>query len=242
MAERIDDLQYKGLRIIQDTDGFCFGVDAVLLANIAKTTPSKKTIDLCSGNGIVALLLAGKTNTEKICALEIQEKAADLAKRSVALNGLEGRVCVINDDIKRAPELFGRGEFDVVTCNPPYMKNTCGLTNDNDALSIARHEIACTLEDVIQTSAYLLRPGGKLFMVHRPERLVDIFCEMRKNKIEPKRMQMVHPSAGKKANIVLVEGSYMGGRELKMMEPLYVYDENGNYTKQIDEIYERGCV
>ncbi len=242
MAERIDDLQYKGLRIIQDTDGFCFGVDAVLLANIAKTAPSKKTIDLCSGNGIVAILLAGKTNTEKIYALEIQERAANLAKRSAKLNNLDGRVSVINDDLKNAPELFERGEFDVVTCNPPYMKNTCGLTNDNDALRLARHEIACTLEDVIQSAAYLLKPGGKLFMVHRPERLVDIFCEMRKNKIEPKRMQMVHPSAGKKANIVLVEGSYMGGRELKMMEPLYVYDEDGSYTKQIDEIYERGCV
>lgn len=241
MARRVDDLQYKGLKIIQDTDGFCFGVDAVLLANMAKTTASRKTIDLCSGNGIVALLLAGKTKTPKIYSLEIQQEAASMAAESVSLNGLDERVKVINDDLKNVSSIFGRGEFDVVTCNPPYMKNTCGLTNDNDALKIARHEIMCTLEDVIEAAAYLLKPGGKLYLVHRPERLVDIFCEMRKYKIEPKRMQMVHPSAGKRANIVLVEGAYMGGKELKMMEPLYVYDENGFYTKQIDEIYERGC-
>lgn len=242
MAERIDDLQYKGLRLIQDTEGFCFGIDAVLLANAAKSASSAKTIDLCSGNGIVAILLAGKTNTKEIFALELQQKAAELAKRSVELNKLDERISVINDDIKNVYGIFKRGEFDVVTCNPPYMKNTCGLTNDKDALRIARHEVACTLEDVIAAAAYLLRPGGRLFLVHRPERLVDIFCEMRNNKIEPKRMQLVHPSAGKKANIAVIEGTYMGGRELKMAEPIYVYDENGNYTKQIDEIYERGCV
>ncbi len=241
MSRRIDDLQYKGLKIIQDSEGFCFGVDAVLLANMAKTATSKKTIDLCSGNGIVALLLAGKTQTEKIYALELQQKAASLAKESVELNNLSERVNVICDDLKNVRNIFERAEFDVVTCNPPYMKNTCGITNDNDALRLSRHEIACTLEDVIDAAAYLLKPGGKLFMVHRPERLVDIFCSMRERKIEPKYMQMVHPNASKKPNIVLVEGTYMGGRELKMLEPIYVYDENGKYTKQIDSIYERGC-
>lgn len=238
---RIDDLQYKGLKIVQDSDGFCFGVDAVLLANMAKKARSSKTIDLCSGNGIVALLLSGKTDTPKIYALELQKEAASLAKESVELNGLCGRMEVICDDLKNAASIFERGSFDVVTCNPPYVKNTCAITNDNDALKLARHEIACTLEDVIKAAAYLLKPGGKLFMVHRPERLCDIFCAMREHKIEPKFMQMVHPCASKKPNIVLVEGAYMGGRELKMLEPIYVYDENGNYTKQIDEIYERGC-
>lgn len=241
MAERIDDLQYKGLRLVQDSDGFCFGVDAVLLANMAKNTPSAKTLDMCSGNGIVAVLLAGKTSTPDIYALEIQPAAARLAEKSVELNGLGSRVHVICGDLNNAPDMFSRGEFDVITCNPPYMKNTCGLTNDNEALRIARHEVACTLEQVVEMSAYLLKPGGKLFLVHRPERLVDIFTSMRENKIEPKRMQMVHPSAGKKANIVLVEGVYMGRRELKLLAPLYVYDENGRYTKQIDDIYERGC-
>ena len=238
---RIDDLQYKGLKIVQDSDGFCFGVDAVLLANMAKKARSLKTIDLCSGNGIVALLLSGKTDTPKIYALELQKESASLAKQSVELNGLEGRMEVICDDLKNVENIFSRGEFDVVTCNPPYVKNTCAITNDKNALKLARHEIACTLEDVIKAAAYLLKPGGKLFLVHRPERLCDIFCAMREHKIEPKYMQMVHPCASKKPNIVLVEGAYMGGRELKMLEPIYVYDENGNYTKQFDEIYERGC-
>ena len=241
MAERVDDLQYKGLKIIQDSDMFCFGVDAVLLANMASKTQSRKTLDMCSGNGIVALLLAGKTDTPDIYALEIQQKASQLARRSMEQNGLDGRVHVICGDLNNAPEMFSRGEFDVITCNPPYMKNTCGLTNENEAMRIARHEIACTLEQVVETAAYLLKPGGKLFLVHRPERLVDIFTSMRENRIEPKRMRMVHPSPKKKANIVLIEGAYMGGRELKMLEPLYVYDENGRYTKEIDDIYERGC-
>lgn len=240
MAERIDDLQYKGLKLIQDTDGFCFGVDAVLLAHMAKSAPSARTIDLCSGNGIVALLLAGKTDTPHITALEVQQRAAELARRSMSLNGLEERVDVVCADLKEADRLFARGSFDVVTCNPPYMKDTCGLKNENEALRIARHEVLCTLEDVIKAAAYLLRPGGKLFLVHRPERLVDIFTAMREYRIEPKRMQMVHPSCGKRANIVLVEGSAQGGRELKLLPPLYVYDENGNYTKEIDAIYERG--
>ena len=241
MAERVDDLQYKGLKIIQDSDMFCFGVDAVLLANMASKTQSKKTLDMCSGNGIVALLLAGKTDTPDIYALEIQQKASQLARRSMEQNGLDGRVHVICGDLNNAHEMFSRGEFDVITCNPPYMKNACGLTNENEAMRIARHEIACTLEQVVETAAYLLKPGGKLFLVHRPERLVDIFTSMRENRIEPKRMRMVHPSPKKKANIVLVEGAYMGGRDLKMLEPLYVYDENGRYTKEINDIYERGC-
>ncbi len=241
MAKRIDDLQYKGFKLVQDSDGFCFGVDAVLLANMAKGARSKKTIDLCSGNGIVAVLLAAKTSTPEIYALEIQQEACALARESVEINDMSHRMHIVCDDIKNVDKLFSRGEFDVVTCNPPYMKNTCGLTNENDSVKIARHEVACTLDDVIESAAYLLKPGGKLFLVHRPERLVDIFCAMRQRKIEPKYIQMVHPCTAKKANIVLVEGTYMGGRELKMREPLYVYDENGNYTKQIDEIYERGC-
>lgn len=241
MAERIDDLQYKGLRLVQDTDGFCFGVDAVLLAHLAKGAPSKRTIDLCSGNGIVAILLAGKTDTPDITALEIQHGAAELAQRSVSLNHLEGRVRVVCGDLKDAGKLFARGSFDVVTCNPPYMKDACGLKNENEAMRIARHEVLCTLEDVVRAAAYLLKPGGKFFLVHRPERLVDIFTTMREYKIEPKRMQMVHPSCGKKANIVLIEGASRGGRELKMLPPLYVYGENGCYSKEIDEIYERGC-
>ncbi len=237
--ERIDDLQIGGLKIIQDDALFCFGVDAVLLSHFAKSTPAKTAVDLCSGNGIVAILLAGKTKTEKLCCVEVQSKAADLARRSITLNKLEDRVSVIEDNLNNCSKYFAKGSVDVVTCNPPYIADRGGLNNKTDEKNIARHEILCTLEDVIRESAGMLKYGGKLFMVHKPERLVDIFCTMRKYAIEPKRVQFVHPQPYKKANIVLVEGVKSGGAELKMMPPLYVYDENHNYSKEINEIYGR---
>lgn len=237
--ERIDDLQLGGLKIIQDDALFCFGVDAVLLSHFAKDTPAKTAVDLCSGNGIVAILLAGKTNIEKLMCVEVQPKAAELARRSVALNSLEDRISVIEDNLNNCSRYFAKASVDVVTCNPPYIADQGGLKNKTDEKNIARHEILCTLEDVIRESADILKSGGKLFMVHKPERLVDIFCTMRKYRIEPKRVQFVHPQPHKKANIVLVEGVRSGGAELKMMPPLYVYDENHNYSKEINEIYGR---
>lgn len=185
------------------------------------------------------ILLAGKTDAERIVGVEIQERQASLAKRSVKLNGLDGRIYIYNMDLRDALSEFKKSEFDAVTCNPPYMKNEGGILNDRSDKAVARHEIMCTLEDVISVSADILKPGGRFYMVHRPERLVDIFCVMRQYKIEPKRLWMVHPSKGKKANIVLVEGSKNGGRDLKMMEPIYVYDDNGNYTETINKIYRR---
>lgn len=237
--ERLDDLQLGGLKIIQDTRGFCYGIDAVLLADFAKAAPSSATLDLCSGNGIVALLLAGKTMANKIVGLEIQSDAAQLAKRSIALNHLEERVRMVCGDVKDAVRLFGKASFDVVTCNPPYMSGGCGLTNAADAKAIARHEILCTLEDVISAACQLLRPGGRLYMVHRPERLVDLLYLMRSFGLEPKRLRLVHPSAHRRANLVLVEGIRQGGRELKMLPPLYVYGEDGEYTEEIYRIYGR---
>ena len=218
---------------------FCFGVDAVLLAHFAKTTPSKLTVDLCSGNGIVALLLAGKTETEKLFCVEVQPKVAALARRNMLFNGLESRIAVIEDNLNNCTTHFAAGSVDVVTCNPPYIANRGGLENKSDEKNIARHEILCSLEDVIRESSRMLKYGGKLFLVHKPERLVDIFCTMRAYSIEPKRVQFVHPQPYKKANIVLVEGAKHGGAELKMMPPLYVYDESGNYSKEIHEIYGR---
>lgn len=239
MAERIDDLQLNGLRIIQDTESFCFGVDAVLLSYIAENTKAESIMDLCTGNGIVPILLAGKTNAKRICGIEIQEKQADLAKRSVSLNGLENRVFIYNMDLKDAVNEFKKGSFDAVTCNPPYIENSGGIINEKSEKAIARHEIMCTLEDVIKVSSELLAPLGRFYMVHKPERLVDIFSLMREYKIEPKRLWMVHPSKDKKANIVLVEGAKNGGRDLKMMEPIYVYAEDGNYSDMINKIYRR---
>lgn len=238
--ERIDDLQFQGLKLIQDDECFCFGVDAILLSHFARYTPSDVTVDLCSGNGIVAVLLAGKTKAKKIYAVEIQEKLASLAKRSIELNNLSDRVEVICDNLKNIGNHLEKSCADVVTVNPPYFQNGGAIKNKKDEKMLARHEISCNLEDVISVSSAVLKTGGHFFMVHKPERLVDIFCLMRKYEIEPKRLCMVHPSVRKKANIVLIEGVYKGGRELKMCEPLYVFDEDGKYTKEIDEIYERG--
>lgn len=237
--ERIDDLQIDGLKLIQDDDLFCFGVDAVLLANFAKDTLSKTTVDLCSGNGIVGILLAAKTKAEKIYCVEVQSRSASLARRSVELNQLQNRIEIIEDNLTNCSAYIPKASVDVVTCNPPYIADKGGLQNKTDEKNIARHEILCTLEDVIRESAAMLRFNGKLFLVHKPERLVDIFCTMRKYGIEPKRVQFVHPQPYKKANIVLVEGARSGGAELKMMPPLYVYDENHNYSKEIHAIYGR---
>lgn len=238
--ERIDDLQVAGLKIIQDTRGFCYGLDAVLLADFAKSASSHATLDLCSGNGIVALLLAGKTETAKIIGLEIQTGAVHMAQRSIALNGLKGRVEMVCGDVKNAVQLFDKASFDAVTCNPPYMPGGCGLLNGTDAKAVARHEILCTLEDIVVAANQLLSPGGKLFIVHRPQRLVDLLTLMREYHIEPKRLRMVHPTAQKRANLVLVEGARQGGRELKMLPPLYVHDKNGAYTEEIHQIYGWG--
>lgn len=237
--ERIDDLQYKGLKIIQNKDGFCFGIDAVLLANFAKNMKRKNlVVDLCTGTGIVAILLSGKTEAKKIIGVEIQSESAEMAKRSVELNSIQDRVEIINQDLKKLKTIIEAGSVDTVTVNPPYMKAGSAIVNDENKMSIARHEVCCTLEDVIKEAARILKTNGEFFMVHKPERLVDIFCTMRKYKIEPKRIRFVHPSADKPANIVLIEGTRDGKEFLKFEKSLYVY-ENGEYTDEIYEIYEK---
>lgn len=237
--ERIDDLQYKGLKIIQNKDGFCFGIDAVLLANFAKNMKKKDlVVDLCTGTGIIAILLAGKTNAKKIIGIEIQKECAEMAQRSVELNLISDKVEIINEDLKNLKRIINSGAVDAVTVNPPYMKAGSAIVNDENKMSIARHEICCTLEDVIKESARILKTNGEFYMVHKPERLVDIFCVMRKYKIEPKRIRFVQPSIDKPANIVLIEGVKDGKEFLKFEKTLYVY-ENGEYTNEIYEIYEK---
>ena len=224
--------------LIQKKDGFKFGIDAVLLSDFAKDATSKATLDLCTGTGIVAVLLCAKTKTPRIEALEIQHDIYDMARRSVIYNGIEDRVHVSEGDLKAAAEIYGKNVFDKITVNPPYMKAGAGLINGSDTKTISRHEILCTLEDVISSSAALLRTKGRFYMVHRPSRLADIMCLMRKYRIEPKRLRLVHPSVGKAANLLLIEGVKNGGSELKLMEPLYVYNEDGTYTDEIYRIYE----
>jgi tRNA1Val (adenine37-N6)-methyltransferase len=237
--ETIDDLQLKGLNLIQKKDGFKFGIDAVLLSDFACVKTKHRVIDLCTGTGIVPFLIYGKYSPQSVYGLEIQEDMIDMAKRSVKLNSLEEKVFFLNEDLKNIEYLKKLEKFDVVTVNPPYKLNSAGILNPNDKLAIARHEILCNLEDVISASRVLMKDNGRMFMVHRPERLADIFTLMRKYKIEPKRVKMIHPKIGKAPNIVLVEGQRDGGAYLKWDAPLYVYDENGKYTKEIDLIYGR---
>lgn len=237
--ERLDDLKYKGLRLLQKKDGFCFGVDAVLLSHFARISKNDRVIDLGTGTGIIAVLLAAKKEPRKVVGLEIQKDMAEMASRSVSLNGLEDSVEIICGDIKEAVQLFGAASFDAVVTNPPYMSRGGGLLNPADTKAIARHELLCTLEDVVSAAAKLLCTGGGFSMVHRPQRLSDIIYCMRSNSIEPKHLQMVHPSPGKKPNLVLIGGTRNGNPELRVHEPLYIYDSNGDYTKEINEIYCR---
>lgn len=237
--ETVDNLQLKNLNLIQKKDGFKFGIDAVLLSDFACIKNKHKVIDLCTGTGIIPFLIYGKYEPEMVYGLEIQDDMVSMAKRSAKLNSLEGKVFFLNEDLKNIEFLKTLDKFDVVTVNPPYKLNNSGIINPNDKLAISRHEILCNLEDVISASRILLKDNGRLFMIHRPERLADIFTLMRKYKIEPKRVKMIYPKVGKAPNIVLVEGQRDGGAYLKWEAPLYVYDENGKYTKEIDSIYWR---
>lgn len=237
--ESIDDLQLKNLKLIQKEKAFRFGIDAVLLSDFAVVKSKHRVIDLCTGTGIVPFLIHGKYAPKEVYGLEIQEEMVEMAIRSSNLNNTEDIVKFNCGDLKDKLILESLGRFDVVTVNPPYKLNSAGILNPNDKLAIARHEVLCNLEDVIIASKRLLKDNGRMFIVHRPERLADIFCLMRKYNIEPKRVKMVHPKAKKPANIVLVEGQRDGGSFLKWEEPLYVYDDNGKYTKEIDLIYGR---
>lgn len=236
--ECLDDLQ-NGLFIIQKQNGFKFGIDAVLLSDFAKDARSKNTLDLCTGTGIVPILLSAKTVTKNICGIEIQADIAEMAQRSMAYNRLEERVHIIQGDLKNASDIYGKGCFDKVTCNPPYMKCGAGFRNDTDTKSVSRHEVLCSLDDVLCAAARMLESKGRFFMIHRPSRIADIMCGMRKYKIEPKRMRFVHPSYDKAPNLVLIEGMKDGGEELKLMPPLYVHDAECAYSEEIDRIYNR---
>lgn len=237
--ESIDDLQLEGLKLIQKKSGFRFGVDAVLLSDFANVKKNHRVIDLCTGTGIIPFLIYGKYNAKEIVGLEIQSDMVDMSIRSTQYNNLENTIRFENADLKDIKFLNKLGKFDVLTVNPPYKLNNSGILNLDDKLSIARHEVLCTLEDVIIASRKLLKDNGRMYMVHRPERLIDIFCLMRKYKIEPKRVKMIHPNKNKAPNIVLVEGQRDGGQYLKWEAPLYVYNEDGTYSKELNEIYNR---
>lgn len=235
--ETLDDLQLNGIHVIQKKDGFRFGVDAVILANFSKVKRNFRVIDLCSGTGIIPFILAGKTECKSILGIEIQDEFVEMAKRSVKYNKLENRVEFKRGDLTDKSFLKDIERADVITVNPPYKLCNSGIVNPSDKVAIARHEVCCNLEDVIIASRMLLKDNGRMFMVHRPDRLVDIMTLMRKHKIEPKRIRLVHPTPNKAPNIVLIEGQRDGGRFLKWEDPLVIHNEDGSYSKEIIEMY-----
>ena len=228
-TERRDELQRNGYRIIQDSGRFCFGMDAVLLSGFAKAKERDRVLDLGTGTGIIPILMEAKTKARELKALEIQPESADMARRSVALNQLEHKIEIITGDIKEADKIFPAASFDVVTCNPPYMIGQHGLVNPESPKAIARHEILCTLEDVIYQGARVLRPGGSFYLVHRPFRLVEIMTLFTKYKMEPKRMQLVYPYVDKEPNMVLIQATKGGKSRLTVEKPLIVYEKPGDF-------------
>ena len=238
--ERIDDLEYKDLKIIQRKDGFCFGIDSVLLSNYAKDIKRGTVgLDLGTGTGILGILLCGKTDLSKIYGIEVQQEVAEMAQRSVKLNNLENRFEIINKNIKDLESVFDKNSFDFIITNPPYKKMDTGKTNENSKKLISRHEITATLKDFIKISYIMLKDKGTLYMVHKPERLVDIIYQLRKNKIEPKEIRFVHPYEKKEPNLILIKAVKNGGQFLKIDKPLYVYNERGEYTEEILKIYNK---
>ncbi len=235
--ERIDELQRNGYRIIQNRKKFCFGMDAVLLSGFARAEKGEQVLDLGTGTGIIPLLMEAKTEAEHFTALEIQADMADMASRSVALNGLEEKITIVTGDMKEASEIFGKASFDVVTCNPPYMDQSHGLKNPEEPKAIARHELLCTFEDVAREAAAVLRPGGRFYLVHRPRRLADLICILKKHRLEPKRMKLVHPYREAEANMVLMEAVRGGGVQMRVEAPIIVYEKPGTYTREIYDIY-----
>ena len=236
-SERLDDLQRNGLKIIQDPERFCFGMDAVLLSGFANAKEGDRVLDLGTGTGIIPILMSAKTGARELIGLEIQEESADMARRSVRLNDLEDKVKIVQGDIKEAGQIFDAASFDVVTSNPPYMINSHGLQNPDAPKAIARHEVCCSLEDVVAAAARCLKSGGKFYMVHRPFRLAEIMVVMHEYKLEPKRMQLVYPFVDKEPSMVLIEGARGGKSRITVEKPLIIYEAPGKYTPEIYDIY-----
>lgn len=245
MAKRLDDLNLGGLKVYQETEYFCFGIDSVLLANFVNSNSSKNNIvDLCSGSGVIPVIMSAKKKYNKIIGIELQQEMYNLLQENIAINKLEEKIIGINEDIKNIESIkeeliknIGCNRVDIVTCNPPYKKKGTGIENENDVKYIARHEIKCNIEDIFKTTANILKSKGKLYLVHKPDRLVDLFEIARKYKLEPKTVRFVHPTATKAPSIVLIEYIKDGGNELKILDPLIEYNEDGSYTDEIYEIY-----
>ncbi|HEX6593280.1 MAG TPA: tRNA1(Val) (adenine(37)-N6)-methyltransferase [Bacillota bacterium] len=236
--ERIDYLlANEEMKIIQSPTAFSFSLDAILLANFAYVPIKQgKILDLCTGNGVIPLLLSRRTNAD-IVGVEIQQRIYNMAERNVHLNDLDQQLSMIHGDLREMQPILGHSQFDVVTCNPPYFPTPAKTEhNQNEYLTIARHEVYCTLEEVVKACKLHVRPGGKVAMVHRPGRLVDIINLFRTYNLEPKRMRLVYPKRDREANMLLIEGMRDGKVDLKILPPLYIYEDDGSYTKEAEDI------
>lgn len=238
--ERIDDLEYKGLKIVQNTTGFCFGIDSVLISDFAKNIKKgANVIDLGTGTGIISVLLCAKTELNKIIGVEVQEEVYNLAQKNISINNLQNRFEVINENIINLKKIYNPCTFDAIVTNPPYKKDNTGIKNIDNKKLISRHEITAKLEDFIEISKYLLKDKGSIYMVHRPERLVDILSLMRKNNLEPKKLRFVCSNVNKEPKLVLIEAVKNAKPFLRIEKNLYVYNEDGKYTDEILEIYNK---
>ena len=236
--ERIDDLQLNNLKVIQNKDGFCFGIDAVLLSDFAKDIyKDSKVLDLGTGTGILGILLCGKTKLSKIYGIDIQEEVCDMASRSIKLNNLENRFEIINKNIKDLKDIFEENSFDAIVSNPPYKKDNSGIKNESQTKLISRHEITASLEDFISISSKLLKNNGSIYMVHRPERLSDLLYLLKKYNLEPKKLRLVQSYFDSKPKLILVKATKNAKSFLNIEEPLIIYNKDGSYTDEIFEIY-----
>ena len=236
--ERIDSLQRNGYSIIQDSTRFCFGMDAVLLSEFVSLKEGDEVCDLCTGTGVIPILLSAKTKAKHFDAIEIQEEVADMAKRSVMLNELEEKIEIFCEDLCAKESSLKKNFYDAVTVNPPYMVTGKNLVNPDDSKAVARHEIKCTLDDVLSKSFSILKSNGLFFMVHKPERLDEIIVKMKEKKIEPKRLRIVYPRIDSAPSMILIEGRKCANSGMKVEKPLIIYDSNGEYMPEVSKIYE----
>ena len=234
--ETIEDLQMNGMKIIQSDDGFKFGIDAVLIANFCKVRRGDRGVDLGTGTGIIPIILAAKSEASRIFGLEIQPEVSEMAQRSVAMNGLEPRIEIINEDLKNRNQIFEKSSMDFVVSNPPYFKVDT-IKSENMKKMISRHEVKCDLNDILETASYLLKPNKPFFMIHRPDRLVDLIETGLRHKLEPKEIKFIHPDNKKAPNLIMIKYVKCGNKGVKMLPPLYVYNPDGTYTEDINKIY-----
>lgn len=239
-GERLDDLVRGGLKIIQSPSAFCFSMDAVLLANFASVKKGDKVIDLGTGTAVIPLLLSTRNQVRKITGLEIQDDSVERARRSVSGNRLDHLIEIVREDICQADRVLGTGKYDLVVTNPPYLPVGRGARNQAGAIAIAKHELLCSLDNVVCTASRLVKYGGRVALVHRPERLSDIIMTMANHQLHPRKLQLVYPRPGRKPNMVLIEAQLGGNPELIILEPFFVYHESGNYTEQFWDTYYPG--